>query len=135
VVTSRIEHVRRRSGKEGAAGLLRRGVLRDSDRLAISLETSTLGLRGYRLRVAGSPPPRDQFLHGVHDRIVGEETAGARITSRSLERKYTRESVRIRGLVVEPHLRDPPIVDAVNRKLVSIRSLSVPVGPPANSDC
>ena len=70
VVTSRIEKVRRRSGEEGAAGLLRRGVLRDSDRLAISLETLTLGLRGYRLRVGGSSPPRHQLLHGIHDRIL-----------------------------------------------------------------
>jgi hypothetical protein len=46
------------------------------------LETLPLGLRGYRLEVGGSPPPRHQLLHGIHDRILVEETAGTRIEGR-----------------------------------------------------
>jgi hypothetical protein len=35
----------------------------------------SLGLRGYRLWVGGSSPPRQQLLHGIHDHILVEETA------------------------------------------------------------
>jgi hypothetical protein len=38
------------------------------------VQTLGLDLRG-RLWAGGSSPPRHQLLHGIHDRILVEETA------------------------------------------------------------
>jgi hypothetical protein len=76
VIAAWIEHVRRGSGEKGAAGLLRRGVLRDSDRLATRCIQTLSLVRGERLWVGGPSPPRHQLLHWIHDPILVEETAG-----------------------------------------------------------
>ena len=70
MIAAWIEHVRRGSREEGAAGLLRRGVLRDSDRLATCCIQTLSLLRGQRLWVGGPSPPRHQLLHGIHDPIL-----------------------------------------------------------------
>ncbi len=70
VIRAWIEHVRRGSREERAAGLLRRGVLRDSDRLATCCIQALSLVRGERLWIGGPSPPRHQLLYGIHDRIL-----------------------------------------------------------------
>ena len=49
----------------------RRGVLRDSDRLATCcIQALSLEFQGERLWIGGPSPQRHQFLHGIHDPIL-----------------------------------------------------------------
>jgi hypothetical protein len=54
---------------------------------------------------------------------------------RSLEREYRREVVGTRWLVVEPHLGDLRILEAVDSELVSLGPPSLALGPPIHDDC